>query len=131
MKTTTSKKETMYANILKHGENLNAIFNTGIDPIKLSKKLFSLENKAHQLSTDYCNGDNNVTTENFGEKAGVILMQVRKVLNCTDNYPIFLNGDARGYALKIKDDYVRKTNMVIYTDWGGYGILAPDFTPQS
>lgn len=125
---TTSKKATMYHEIERHGENLNKIFNTGIDNIKLCKKLRSLEAKARKLAEDYCNGENGVNTDNFSNKSEVILQQVRKLLNCTDNYPIFLNGDARGYALKIKDDYVRKTNMRIYTDWGGYGILAPDFS---
>jgi hypothetical protein len=45
----------------------------------------------------------------------------------TEDYPIFLNGDARGYALKIQDDYVRDNNLDIHKDWGGYGILAPEF----
>jgi len=40
--------------------------------------------------------------------------------------PVFFNSDPRGYALKIKDDYTR--DITIYRDWGGYGILAPDFS---
>ena len=43
---------------------------------------------------------------------------------------LFINGDARGYALKIEDkvmisDY-KETGL--YKDWGGYGILAPEIT---
>ena len=40
---------------------------------------------------------------------------------------IFVNGDARGYALKIDDNYIRSNNFNIYRDFGGYGIIAPDF----
>ena len=120
-----TKKEKMYQAISKHGADLNYIFKTDLDDITLSKKLFSLENKAHKLATDYCNGD--IQTDNWDNLVEPILKRVRTILNTTDTYPIFVNGDCRGYALKIKDDYVKKTNMKIYQDWGGYGILAPDF----
>ena len=128
-----NKKERMYKQIEEHGPNLNSIFKTGLDNITLCKKLHSLEQKAHKLATDYCNGENGVTTENWEEKCEPILKAVRKVLNMNDTYspictiPIFINGDARGYALKIKSDYVKNNNLRIYTDWGGYGILAPEF----
>ena len=45
-----------------------------------------------------------------------------------DYYPLFVNGDARGYALKIMDSYVMERRLDIYKDWGGYGIIAPDLT---
>jgi hypothetical protein len=123
-----NKKERMYQQIEKHGANLNAIFNTGIDNIKLAKKLHSLEVKAHKLATDYCNGENGVTTDNWEEKCEPILKSVDKILHYTDKgYDIYINGDARGYALKIGSDCVRDENLTIYKDWGGYGILAPEF----
>lgn len=37
---------------------------------------------------------------------------------------LWVNGDPRGYALKLGND-MRGTG--IETDWGGYGILAPEF----
>lgn len=41
--------------------------------------------------------------------------------------PVFLNGDPRGYALKIESDWMReRLKLRLHTDWGGYGILAPD-----
>ena len=52
------------------------------------------------------------------------------ILNLENDFNIFVNGDCRGYALKIFDDYIRKNDITIYRDWGGYGIIAPDFTPQ-
>jgi len=118
----------MYRNIFNHGANLNAIFETGLDNVKLAKKLHSLEVKAHKLAEDYCNGENGVTTDNWDEKCEPILKNVDKILNYTrKGIPVFVNGDARGYALKIDDEYVRANNIKIHKDWGGYGIIAPDF----
>ena len=127
-----NKKERMYQQIENHGANLNAIFETGMDNVKLAKKLHSLEVKAHKLAEDYCNGVNGVTTDNFDEKCEPILKAVDKILNYTrKGVPVFVNGDARGYALKIDDNwtagYNSKAEKRIYTDWGGYGILAPEF----
>lgn len=39
---------------------------------------------------------------------------------------IFINRDPRGYALKLSEKFAR--DKQIYKDWGGYGILAPDFS---
>lgn len=135
---TQTQKTTMYEQIYQHGENLNKIFNTGLDPVKLCKKIRSLEFKAHSLALDYCNGENGVTTQNWEVKIAPILASVRKILypngmtgDDQKDWCIFVNGDARGYALKIREEYVRNNQLDIYKDWGGYGILAPDFTPNS
>lgn len=41
--------------------------------------------------------------------------------------PVFLNKDARGYALKINDEWMREhPDVRLHSDWGGYGILAPE-----
>lgn len=130
-----NRKEKMYEQIRQHGESLNAIFHTDLDPVTLCKKLHSLEAKAHKLSTDYCNGENGITTENWDEKTEPILKAARKILNVTDNFPIFVNGDVRGYALKIDDKYMSKCQHLngfnrLYKDWGGYGILAPEFNGE-
>lgn len=131
MKTTNTKQQ-MYQAIEAHGANLNLIFNTGIDNTLLCKKLRRLENKANNLATKYCNGEIN-SHEEFEILTAPILASVRKLLfpNGMTNTPldwcIIVNGDCRGYALKISDKYVRENNLRIYTDWGGYGILAPEF----
>lgn len=121
-----TKKDRMYAQIQKHGENINKIFKTGIDPIKLSKKLFSLENKMHHANVMYINGDMEADEHDKVEKQ--VLAAVDKVLGYkSKKIPVINNDDARGYALKIKDDWVNSNRATIYTDMGGYGILAPDF----
>jgi len=133
-----TQKTAMYEQIEKHGNDLNRIFNTGLDAITLCKKLRSLEMRANQLAEDYCNGENGVTTENWEMKTAPIMAAVRKILypngmtgDGQKDWCIFINGDCRGYALKIRDEYVRNNQLDIYKDWGGYGILAPDFTTNN
>ncbi len=140
---TKLQKAAMYAEIQKHGENLNAIFNTGIDPVTLCKKLRTLEKKANKIAMDYCNGEGGVTTDNVDNKISPIMKKVYLILNngvYNDDrphkrgVPVFFNNDARGYQLKINDSYVNLLKLAgkdIYTDWGGYGIIAPDFTPNN
>ena len=120
-----NKKEVLYSRITKHGQNLKAAFNLdqNIDPVKLCKRLFRLENKAHKLALDFCNGE--IDQLEWDQKADKILTKVEAILK--NKKVLFLNGDARGYALKIDDEYIRNNNLNIHRDWGGYGIVAPDF----
>ena len=117
----TIDKYVMTQRIKKHRDNLKSIFNLDIDSIKLCKQLFRLENKAHKLATDYCNGDFEGNIEKESEK---ILSKVAKILN-TNTFNMFFNGDPRGYALKFFEDFSK--DKPIHKDWGGYGIIAPDF----
>lgn len=140
-----NKKDRMYQAIEKHGAELNTIFNTGIDNISLCKKLLRLENKAHHATTCLCNtntldimGLNRYTgydvkqaTEEeqdaFFDKIRVSLV---KILGKEAEKAIFINFDARGYALKIKPDYLATLGdkgKALYKDWGSNGIIAPDF----
>ena len=123
-----TKKDKMYQRIKQHGEDLNAIFNTGIEPVALCKKLRRLETKAHRLATDYCNGENGVDSITVDNKSVPILKAVSRILKNNNSFPVSINYDARGYALKISDLYMSKYNLKLYQDWGGYGILAPDFS---
>ena len=118
----------LYSRITKHGQDLKAVFNLDqdIDPVKLCKRLFRLETKAHKLAVDFCNGV--IDQLEWDKKADQILTKVKTILN--NKKVLFCNGDARGYALKIDDEYtryIRSCNINIHRDWGGYGIIAPDF----
>jgi len=125
----TKQHQQMYSKIKEHGKNLNRIFETGLADVKLCKMLFRLEAQAHKLATDYCNGENGVTTENWESKTLPILIKLDQILKFTKRkISIFVNGDARGYALKIAAESAK--NLNIDKDWGGYGIIAPDFTSQ-
>ena len=126
----TKKKIWLYHKIENHGENLKAMFNLdqNIDPVKLCKRLLRLENKAHKLAVDYCNGD--IYADDYDHETNKILTKVETILNnnyLRANNIIFMNGDARGYALKINDEYLKNNNFKIHRDMGGYGIIAPDF----
>jgi len=123
-----NKHDRMYQQIENHGKNLNMVFGLNEDPVKLAKKLHSIEVKAHKLAEDYCNGENGVTTDNWEEKSDAILDKLDKVIGFKKlNIPVFVNGDARGYALKINDKYVSAHDLKLHKDWGGYGILSPEF----
>ena len=120
-----NKKEMLYSRITKHGQDLKAVFNLDrdIDPVKLCKRLLRLEKKAHKLAVDFCNGV--IDQLEWDKKADQILTKVETILK--NKKVLFLNGDARGYALKIDDEYLKNNNFNIHRDWGGYGIIAPDF----
>jgi hypothetical protein len=140
-----NKKQTMLTEINKHGQNLNYIFNTEFDNITLCKKLRRLERKAHFATTCLCNTntlnllelnrwtgyDVEQATE---EEQDVFFDKIRKavvkILGDKSKDSLVINYDARGYALKLRQEFVkqeREQGNNIYTDWGGYGILAPDF----
>ena len=115
----------MYNNIVKHGENLKKAFNlpADTDPVQLCKKLFSLETKAHRLAEQYCNDD--IEMEQWEAETDKILNAVNKILDYKNKgISVFANGDARGYTLKIK---AKDTPSYLFKDWGGFGIIAPDF----
>ena len=138
-----TNKEKMLIEIERHGANLNSIFNTKFDNITLCRKLFRLERKAHRATTCLCNTntlhlmvlnrwtgyDVEQASEEQQEKFfSDILNKVDKLLKFkAANVPVFINYDPRGYALKIKSKFIKGKQLM--TDFGGYGILAPDFNP--
>jgi hypothetical protein len=133
-KTMSTTKQRQYEQIKAHGENLLHLFPnaTERDPIALCKKLRRLEAKTSRITTDYCNGDFDAG-EN-GEKLDAaldpILAKVNAILGNTGKnpVPVFVNRDPRGYALKIDDVWIHNKQARIYSDWGGYGIIAPEIT---
>jgi len=120
----TTKKERMYSQIDKQGQRLNNLFNTDLDNIALCKKLFRLENKAHQLAEAYCNGY--IEYDEYDETSDKLIEKVASILG-TDENNIFFNGDARGYAIKFTTEFTNDNIKDMWRDLGGYGIVAPDF----
>ena len=130
MPTLKEKKDTMYQNIFEHGQNIKRVFNldSSVDEIKLCKALFKIENKAHSIAEGFCNYG--YESEEETEKIiNDILNKVDKLLNFKNqNIPVFFNGDCRGFTLKIEDSYMRDNKIYpFYSDWGGFGIIAPSF----
>lgn len=127
---TSGQRFEMYARITIHGENLKTLFKlpAATDPVKLCKALRRLEKQASRAAEDYCNGG--MSMEQFEAFEASTLARLDALLGFrAAGVPVFVNGDPRGYALKIWDGYVRDNDVTIYRDLGGYGILAPDFTP--
>lgn len=124
--------------VRKHGNSLLQAFpnSTEKDPVALCKKLRRIEISVSRYTTAYCNGECSDwqcdKACNNAIKRAVELLGVDESHQCG----LFVNRDPRGFALKLDDVWVRNYNQtkreskdftaVIYTDMGGYGILAPD-----
>jgi len=122
-----NKKERMYQAIDRHGQRLNNMFSTNLDNVALCKKLFRLENKAHSLAESYCNGY--IQYEEFDKESDDLLEKVASILG-TDLDIYMINGDPRGYAFKFTQKFTNENIENMYRDFGGYGIVAPDFRTE-
>jgi hypothetical protein len=122
-----NKRDRMREQILKHAFDLNRIF--GQDPegvLSLCQKLHRLEARGqrialHQCNVGYSEDEWEKLTEGIHKAAEKITGAAEKGI------PLHINWDPRGYCLKIKSEYVRDNKLDIHRDWGGYGILAPEF----
>ena len=126
----STRKSRMHDEIAQHGRQLQSIFpkTRSLDPVALSKKLHRLEAEAHRDATDWCNGDINESA--WGSSSDSVLDRLDKILGFrAADINVFVNGDARGYALKIDDSVAR--NLSIHKDWGGYGIISPTFEGET
>lgn len=118
--------------IKNHGRNILTIFpNTVVkDPLALCLRLRRIETAAHKNAEAYCNGE--YGERHYERKQDDALARLVRLLGVDDDDPkrvwFTINGDPRGYALKIRDHVMRESKLMLYQDWGGYGILAPDLT---
>jgi len=100
--------------------HIAALKTLGFKPSAFNR-LRALENRANWLAVQYCNG--NMQEQEYTARANGIEKSV-KALCGTLPAGFFVNDDPRGYALKIESDNLPEG---MHTDWGGYGILAPEF----
>lgn len=106
----------------------DADHNYQIPALALCKALHRLEVRANRLATEYCNGT--VEIEALDKYEETVNKRIAELL---PNLPIeafHFNRDPRGYALKINDEWMKANRELtdgLYRDWGGYGILAPEF----
>lgn len=112
--------------VVNHGQHLIDLFKLGnTDPVNLCRKLRRLEAKADRINTAYCNGD--MTTEQHAIESGKITEAVKKIFNSDRfNAAFYYNSDPRGYSLKLRSEWTHENAPSLQTDWGGYGLLAPD-----
>lgn len=114
----------------RHVCNLQTLagLNSYHEALELYKKLHRIEARCSRLFTNECNGVNCLTEEAEEKRDAKILQQVKNLVPGLNT--IFLNGDPRGYALKFKPEereQLRDKGINFYSDFGGYGILAPEF----
>lgn len=127
----TANRTAMYARIEAHGRALLELFPnaTERDPFDICKRLRRLEAEGSRLAVERCNGE---VDEAEAEKRGDAILYRADIILCfrSAGIPVFLNGDPRGYALKIDDAWMRENaaDSRLHRDWGGYGIIAPDLT---
>ena len=129
----TTKKERLYDAIERHGKQLLAIFPkaTEQDPVKLCKRLRRLESTAQAIGLQLCNGPEMSEGEQ-DRRVEAVLAQLGKLLQFqAAGVACFVNLDPRGYALKIQDEDMRRLNLKLHSDWGGYGIIAPDLSENA
>jgi hypothetical protein len=115
-----------------HGLKLLAIFPNATEqnPVKLCQKLRRLEAQGARHGEALCNDEhycNEIDHEAIGDK---IIQKVRTLLSSDRPW---LNQDPRGYALKVNlktDPGEQDFGLRLHTDWGGYGIIAPDLTER-
>ena len=112
--------------IEKHGRQLQAIFPAvaDLDPVELCKKLRRIENRTNRAACEACNTQKGADEWEYWHDKAMADLDVLLILG---DIPVFINGDPRGYSLKINDDWMRDHPEIrLHQDWGGYGIIAPE-----
>ena len=118
-----NKKQRMTEQILKHGFDLHRIYpeSKSLGPVELYKKLHRIEVKAHRMTEDLCNIE--VDQEAYDKALDRAEERANQILGAGPR--VFINRDPRGYALKIRTKDAK--GLDIHKDWGGYGIICPEF----
>lgn len=108
----------------RHGEALKRFFGLPdfTDAVALVKELQTLERRAHRYTENYCNG---IVDEKASERIEDSIYKQLSAFGISRD-KVFINGDCRGYALKIREEYSKTFDGD--KDWGGYGILGPKFS---
>jgi len=72
------------------------------EALELYKRLHRIEARMNRIFINECNGYSNLTEEQEEKRDAKVLKQVKDLLPGLKT--IFLNGDPRGYSLKIKPE---------------------------
>jgi hypothetical protein len=108
-----------------HIQNIAKLLGVGYSEAKIVfKQLKALEYRGHKLAEQYCNGE--LQYDSYNIRIKPIKTALKRLIPPPLLKNVHLNGDPRGYFLKIDDDYMRVHRPALETDWGGYGILCPE-----
>lgn len=126
---TLERKAIKLAHRQRHIEQLQKLGYTK-DTMHAIKRL---ENEANRIQTADCNGE--LTEVEASDADMRISNRVATLFGGQLPKGFFINGDPRGYALKLNPEAWRvsddahenyEAQPIKYTDWGGYMILAPE-----
>ena len=129
-----NKKQRQAEQILQHGFDLKRAFFAdpyeGIGPVALCKALHRLEAQAARVSEGYCNGTATEADMERMEKS--VMKSLERIFGKGKviETGMFVNTDPRGYALKVSAEWTKgytDKGGRLHRDWGGFGILAPEF----
>lgn len=117
----------MARDIVRHVDALAALFPAIADDRAAAwDRLQQLERQGNTLTTQACNGF--IDDDEYEKRERALLGRVDRLTGFRAlGVPVFVNGDPRGRTLKIAWG-TRDRVPGLYTDMGGDGILAPNFT---
>ena len=111
----------------RKSRHLKELYALGLQKGKYAA-LVRIEKKSAKLAEDACNFLSMESRE-YNLRHKDIIDDLRTIFY-PKNLPkgLFVNGDPRGYSLKIRteDNGEYPNRKISYTDWGGYGILVPE-----
>jgi hypothetical protein len=87
-------------------------------------RLHRVEARHARAAVALCNGE--ISQAEYDARAERNVAAVARILGCAPA-GLSLNGDPRGYALKLDPERGAKIPAGLQRDWGGNGILAPEF----
>jgi len=118
-----NKRQQQLQQIAKHISNLATLYKqaTGVEharPDLLNKSIRRIERTIRRETLAKCNGEPYSEQEISNQ-----VLKLRKLFNNTPPKGLFINYDARGYALKIDGSQ----QIELHKDFGGNYILAPEY----
>lgn len=135
--------------IHKHGETLLRAFPhaTEKDPVILCKKLRRIECAIARIILAYSSDNSSgITQDTLDHECQMALIRTGNLLGLDAKdikaHGLFVNRDPRGYALKLDNEggswfkgwqeaQFKQGLPELHHDWGQYGIIAPDLTPEN
>ena len=132
MATNKDKRERMLSQIKEHEITLARLAeHLGVknpDGKVINRKLRAVELSAHKTAELWCNGQ--ITDRAHDLAVTRCVDSVRNIFEGKLPPGFFINSDPRGYSLKIKEvvnSSLSDHGIKLPRDWGGYGLLSPDF----
>lgn len=101
--------------------------------VQQMKRLATIEKSLHQYAErECCEAISDKVQRRMDARREAWLVEVRAMLPLVADH-IFANGDPRGWALKLSDEFMRGQYGLdpdspinrLQRDWGGYGLLCP------